>query len=119
MSVLRRRDSRARALRARPRWRRAPTRIDAATRAYSLGGKELANVGRAYRLGKAAAETDVLDGRPFDTKLVGVGAESQRVLRIPVAAVDGQLLGERHAVQDRHVELTEDFTDVEITGAGR
>src|SRR6202044_45270 len=67
VSILRVRiDSRVRALRFGQRWRRAPTRIDAATRSYSLGGEQFANVRCAYRLGKAAAETDVLDRRPFD-----------------------------------------------------
>src|ERR1700722_5874426 len=98
-----------RALRLAELRSRTRARIGGAVRTDGWAGKEFADVRCAHRLAEAAAKANVLHGSPLKAKLVSVGIEAEGVRGVAVASIDGQLIGERHIVQDRQVEFSESF----------
>ncbi len=99
---------------ARRRIHRTPARVGRAARADDGRGVQVADGGRADRAVVAAAEPDVLNRRPLDTKLVGVGVEARRVRRVAVASLDRQVVRARLLVDEGHVDFGEAFRDVEL-----
>ncbi len=92
---------------------RSPARIRRTSRAHHGGLEQLVDVGSANRAVVAAAQTHVLDGRPLDPELVGVGLAAQRIARIPVARFRRQVIRAREVVHDGQAHFSERLPDVQ------
>ncbi len=81
---------------------------------HRLRVEQLDQARRTDRVVEGAAEPDALDRRPLQAELVGVDAARQLVVRVPVAGLEHEVLGTRHALQERNAELDVHFRHVGV-----
>ncbi len=86
-------------------------RVAAAIQSDVVGRIQFLDVRRTDRTLEAATEANVIKWRPLQTELVGVGRESEAVVREPVAAIQRQSLHERLVLDQRGAEFDEFLTD--------
>ena len=78
----------------------------------ALRREQLDDVGRTDRTLVAAAQADVLDRRPLEAELVGVGLHAVAVVRVPVRGVERQALHAGTILGDRHAAFEEQLFDL-------
>ena len=93
----------------RQRRRRSRAHVDRAVEADRLRTVQLGDVRHTHGALIARPRADVLDRRPLETELVGVGREVEAVVGVAIARLSRHALRERRVLDQRHARFGEEI----------